>query len=139
MRFSRSPILFALLAVWLGGCRKQKPPPSIDALSAALERTASQTLTAPPLANERVTLTVKPEQIDARVVEVFKAASAAGGAAIRSVNAQGQVLILATIPENNADAFEAAIRTESSAMAKPTLSSRLIEVLMVFPTPSPHP
>ena len=123
----------------LGGCHQRKPPPSIDGLTAALERSAEQTLAAPTLANEQVILPAKPGKIDAQAAEVLAAASAAGGAAIRSLNAQGQVSILATIPENNADAFKAALRDEKAAMDKPSSSTRLIEVLIENPAGSPTP
>jgi len=130
------------LAVALAGCQKPKPPPSIDGLTSALERTAEQTLAAPSLANEQVVVRAAPGQIDAQVAEVLSAASASGGVAIRSLNAQGQVSILATIPENNVAAFKAAVRHEkapASSPGGPTQITRLIEVLLVNAAASPTP
>ena len=132
------PIAVAL-AGCLAGCHQQKPPPSIDGLSAALERSAEQTLTAPTLANEQVILPARPGKADAQAAEVLRAASAAGGAAVRSIDAQGQVSILATIPENNAAAFKAALRYEKVPMEKPSPSTRLIEVLIENGAASPTP
>lgn len=126
--------LFAVVA--LVGCHKPTPPPSIDGLTAALERTAEQTLSAPSLANEQIILRARPGQIDAQAAEVLRAAAAAGGAAIRSVDARGRVSILATIPEGNAEAFKAALRHEKAPAAEvsqpspPSHSTRLIEVLI---------
>ena len=138
MRISRSMLFSSLLLGCLAGCHKPKPVPSIDALSAALQRSADKALAAPPLASEQLILSAKPDQIDPLAAEVLHAASAAGGAGIRSVNLQGQVSILATIPENNADAFKAALLHESSPMAAPSsTSSRLIEVLIENATPTP--
>lgn len=132
--------LAALLAACLAGCHQEKPPPSIDVLDAALRRSAEQTLPAPTLASEQVSLSVPPAQADARAAEIIEAASAAGGAAIRSPEAGGRTSILATIPENNVDAFKAATRHEKAAMEKPFASTRLIEVLLENqPVPSPSP
>jgi hypothetical protein len=85
------------VAFCLTGCHQQKPPPSIDGLSAALER---------------------------------------------SLNAQGQVSIIATIPENNIEAFKAALRHEKAPLEKPSSSTRLIEILInnsATPTSNPSP
>jgi hypothetical protein len=131
--------LVLITAVSLAACHKQKPPPSIDGLTAALERSAEQTLTAPALANEQVIIPLKPGKVDAQAAEVVQAASDAGGVAIRSVNARGQVSILATIPENNADAVKAALRKEKPPMNKPAATTRLIEVLIENTAPSPTP
>ena len=135
--------IFAVIA--LAGCHKRTPPPSIDGLTSALERTAEQTLAAPSLANEQVMLRARPGQIDARAAEVLRAASAAGGAAIRSLDSRGRVSILATIPEANAEGFKAALRHEQAPApaqdaSPPSTPSRLIEVLIenaaaVSPTP----
>jgi hypothetical protein len=62
--------------------------------------------------------------------------------AIRSLNAQGQVSILATIPQNNVEAFKAAVRHEkapASSPGGPTQITRLIEVLLVNAAASPTP
>ena len=115
------------------------PAPSIDGLSAALERSAEQTLGAPSLANEQIDLAAKPGQIDAQAAEVLQAASAAGGVGIRSLNAQGQVSIIATIPENNLDAFKARLRHAKAPLEKPSSSTRLIEILIENATPTPSP
>ncbi len=131
--------LSAALAGCLTGCHGRKPPPSIDGLNEALERSAEKTLAAPTLANEQVIVPAKPGGVDARAAEVLSEASAAGGAGIRSSDAQGRVSILATIPDNNADAFKAALRHEIFSMDKPSGTSRLIEVLVETPTASPSP
>jgi hypothetical protein len=132
------PVAVAL-AGGIAGCHKQKPPPSIDGLTDALERSAEKTLPAPSLASEQIILPARPGQTDAQASEVLQAAAAAGGAAIRSLNGQGQISILATIPENNADAFKAALRHEKAPMDSPSPSSSLIEVLIENPSPSPTP
>lgn len=134
--------LFTLAALGecLAGCHKEKPTPSLDAVSAALEHAAEQTLTAPSLSNEQVILPAKPGQIETLAGDVIHAASAAGGAALQSLNAQGQVSILATIPDNNADAFKAALRNEKIPLQPPSTTTRLIEVLIENPaSPSPTP
>jgi hypothetical protein len=86
-----------------------------------------------------VIVTARAGAVDAQASEVLEAASAAGGAAIRSLDARRQVSILATIPENNADAFKAALRHEKSPMEKPSSSTRLIEVLIENAAASPTP
>lgn len=127
------------MALLLAGCHKQKPPPSIEGLTAALEKTAEQSIAAPSLANEQITLPAPAGQADAAAASVVEAAAAAGGAAIRSTSAQGQFSVLVTLPENNAEAFKAALRHEKAAMAKPSASSRLIEVLIITSAASPTP
>jgi hypothetical protein len=123
-------LLGGCLLVSLSGCHKQKPAPSIDGLAAALERSAEKTLAAPSLAGEQVVLTAQSGQIDTLAGQVVQAASAAGGAALRSLNAQGQLSILATIPDNNAEAFKAALRHLKVPMEKPSTSNTLIEVFI---------
>ena len=131
---------FAVVLVGcLTGCHKRKPTPSMDGLTAALERSAEQTLAAPSLANEKVVLSARPGEADAQAAEVLQAARSAGGVAIRSLDAQGEVSILATIPENNAEAFKATLRHEKAGMEKASSSSRLIEVLIKTPATSPTP
>jgi hypothetical protein len=144
MRFAspRSLRLAALLAITLAGCpgcHKEKPAPPIDGLSDALNRAAEKALAPPSLANEQILLPARPGQLDAQASEIIAAASAAGGVAIRSINAQGQTSILATIPENNADAFKAALKHETMAMASPSPSTTLIEVLIENPAASSSP
>jgi hypothetical protein len=61
---------------------------------------------------------------------------------LRSLNAQGQVSIIATIPENNIEAFKAALRHEKAPLEKPSSSTRLIEILInnsATPTSNPSP
>jgi hypothetical protein len=138
----RLPVAVLLAGSLLGslaGCHKPKPPPSIDDLSAALERSAEQSLPAPTLASEQVILPAQPGPADAQTAAVIQAASAAGGVAIRTLNPQGQPSILATIPENNADAFKALLRHEKPSMESPSSSTRLIEILIEKTAPSPSP
>jgi len=142
--YAAKPLLcFAVVPViLLAGCHKRNPPPSIDGLTAVLQRTADQTLVAPSLTNDQVILPAMPDHTDAQAGEILHAASVAGGVAIRSVNAQGQISILATIPENNAEAFKAAVRHDKpppAADASPSSSTRLIEVLIENATASPSP
>ncbi len=132
--------LAAALAGCLSGCHKsQPPPPSIDGLTQALQKTAEKTLVVPSLANEQVVLTVKPADTDAEAAMVLKAASDAGGAGLRSVDAQGRVSILATIPDNNADAFKAALHNVKVTMNKPSTQPNLIEILIENASASPSP
>jgi len=126
----------ALLAGGAAGCRKQKPPPSIEGLSAALERSAEKTLEAQPLAGEQIVVAAKPGEINARAGEVIASATEAGGVGIRSQTGPGEASILATIPENNAEAFEAALRHDKMPMQKPSPGTRLIEVLIGNPAPA---
>jgi hypothetical protein len=138
----RLPLAAALAGCFVGslaGCREKKPTPSIDGLSAALERSAEQTMPAPTLAGEQIALPVPPSLAEARAAEVIQAASTAGGVAIRSLNAQGQISILATIPENNAESFRSLLRHEQPPMNSPSPSTRLIEILIENPVPSPTP
>lgn len=137
---------FMVLAVtvpllgWLGGCHRQKPPPSIDGLSEALERSAEKTLGAPSLADEQIIVAAKPGETDAQTAEIRRVFADAGGTAVSSVNAQGQISILADIPEVNVAAFKAALRHEPAAMRKgPALPARLIEVLLENTPASPTP
>jgi hypothetical protein len=142
MRFAplRSLPLAAALAIpILSGCHQAKPAPPIDGLTDALNRAAEKALAAPSLASEQIILPARPGQLDAQASEVIAAASAAGGAAIRSVNPQGQTSILATIPENNADSFKAILRHETASMSPPSSSTTLIEVLIENAAASPSP
>jgi uncharacterized protein with PIN domain len=132
-------LLPALIVASLAGCHKPKPPPSINALTDALERSAEKDLPAPSLANEQIILPARPGHIGAQAVDVLKAATAAGGVAISSTDAQARVSILATVPENNADAFKAALRHEQAPMQSPASATTLIEVLIENATPSPTP
>jgi len=136
------PLAAALAIIFvspLAGCRKEKPAPPIDGLTDALNRAAEKALAAPSLANEQIVLQARPGQLDAQASEIIAAASAAGGVAIRSVNPGGQTSILATIPENNADAFKAALRHEAAPMSSPSPSTTLIEVLIENAAASPSP
>jgi len=143
MRFAQFRILPVALAgcaaACLCGCNKPKPAPSIDELSAALQQSADKALAAPSLANEQVILAAQPGKIDAQAAEVIESATAAGGVGLRSLNAQGQVSILATIPENNAEAFKAALQHQKTPMNTPSPTTTLIEVLIATPAASPTP
>ena len=135
------PILLPIAALTpcLSGCHKDKPPPSIDGLQQSLEQSAEQAISPAPLANEQVILPAQPGMTDAQAADVLKAAVAAGGAGLRSLNAQGQISILATIPDNNAGAFKAALHHQPATMQPPSSSTSLIEVLILPPSPSPTP
>jgi hypothetical protein len=128
-------------ALALAGCHRQKPPPSIDGLSAALERSAEKALAAPSLADEQIVLDARPGQRDARVAEVQRACAAAGATALTSTNAAGQVSMLAAIPEVNVDAFKAALQHQPATMqTQHATSTRLIEVVIEnAASPSPAP
>jgi hypothetical protein len=143
MSFPAAIALATCVAGCLAGCHKPKPTPSIDGLTDALNRTAEKELAAPSLANEQIFLTATPGQIDTQASQVLDAALAAGGVGIRSVDDKGRVSILATIPENNTDAFKATIRHEKSPMNSPAPTTTLIEILIQSsalpkPQPSPH-
>jgi len=136
--FRKLPIAVALAAS-VAGCHRQTATPSIDDLTNALEQTAEKTLPAPSLTNEQIILPAQSGNTNAQASDVIAAATAAGGVAIRSVNAQGQLSILATIPENNAQAFKAALRHEKPPMDSPAPTTTLIEILIENPAPSPSP
>ena len=136
--FPLLPLALGLAAGGLAGCHR-KPPPSIDGLTDALERSAEKEMPAPSLASEQVILPVRPGQTDAQVSEVLQEATAAGGAALRSTDASGRLSILATLPDNNADAFKAALRHEPSLMHPPSTTTCLIEILFQPPNASPTP
>lgn len=140
-RLRPRPAFFSLpLALCLAGCHHaSSPPPAINNLTDVLENSAEKSISPAPLANEQVILTTEPGQVEVEAAMVLKAATAAGGVGIRSVNDQGQVSIIATIPDNNAGAFKAALRDETLPMQSPSPSTSLIEVLIVPPTPSPTP
>ena len=133
------PITVLVVAAAVVGCHKKAPPPSLDGLKAALQRSAEQALPAPVLSNEQVILPAKAGQSDAQAAEIVGAATAAGGAAVRSINGQGHVSMLASIPENNAEAFKAALRHEKATMATPSGTTRLIEVVIESTSASPTP
>ncbi len=137
MRIARITVLVASIALAGGlgtcvvGCHKRKPAPSIDGLSAALERSAEKALAAPSLADEQILVAARPGQTEAQKAEISGDFAAAGGTAVSSVNAEGQVSIFADVPEVNVAAFKAALRHEPGVMRKgPALPSRLIEVLI---------
>jgi hypothetical protein len=121
-----------LFPVVLAGCHKQKPAPSIDELSAALRRSAEQSFPTPSLADQQVILHAKPGQVEGEAGAVLAEVSAAGGQAIRGKDAPGQVSIFATVPEINADALIAALRSnEKRTWEKPASSSaRVIDIFI---------
>jgi hypothetical protein len=146
MAMPKFPHCAAFLAVCIAllapACRKQKPPPSIDGLSDALERSAVKSLPDPSLANEQLVIRVKPGQSNSLTPDILAAATAAGGVAIPSHDSQGHASILATVPLNNVDAFKAAVRHEKSTMLTPASQTQLIEVVIDDTppsTPSPSP
>ncbi|HEX4084767.1 MAG TPA: hypothetical protein VHY22_07650 [Chthoniobacteraceae bacterium] len=139
------PALLLLLALPCGaGCHKReqpaaKPLPSIDGLTEVLKHTAEQTLAAPSLASDQVILTAGKADTEATVEAVLKGVSDAGGVGIRSTNSQGYVSILATVPENNAEAFKAALHHVKVSLDVPSKETRLVEIVIEPPTPSPTP
>jgi len=123
----------------LTGCQRQKPAPSIDSLSAVLEKAAETTLPAPTLADEQIVLHAKPGQAAAQVAEVSRAFSAAGAVAITSSNGLGGISIIAEIPTANIAPFKAMLRHEKADTEKGSSPTSLIEVLIDTTTPSPTP
>jgi hypothetical protein len=132
---------FALFAAGcLAGCHKAKPAPSIDGLSEALDRSAEKELPAPSLADEQIIVPAKPGQIDAQTAEIVHTFAGAGASAVSSVDGQGRVSIMGSVPENEVDAFKAALRHEKAAPPpSPSTSTRLIEVLIESVAASPSP
>jgi hypothetical protein len=133
------------LAGVLSGCHKAehaKPPPSIEGVSAALQRTAAQALNAPPLAGEQIFLTVQPADMESEAAAVSRAAADAGGAALSSPQTSGSISILASIPANNVEAFKAVLHKVHALMDKPSGSTRLVEVVLapaaVSSSPTPQ-
>jgi len=97
-------------------------------LTDALQHSAEKNLPAPSLANEQIILSASDGS--AQPSDILAAASAAGGAGIPGADDKGEVSILATIPENNAAAFKAALRHEKAPMSTPSTSTTLIEVII---------
>lgn len=127
-----------LLASGLAGCHKEKPAPSIDDLSAALERSAEKALPAPSLVDAQIEVTAKPEETAARTAEIEHLFEAAGGSGIASVDAEGRTSVLGTIPGDNLAAFKALLRHENATLpSKPGGTSLTVEVLITNPTPAP--
>jgi hypothetical protein len=134
MRTAPFLVLTASFALTGGfaACQKQKPPPSIDGLSEALERSAEKALGAPSLADEQMTVTAKPGQVEARTAEIKQDFSTAGGTGVSSVNARGEVSVFGSIPAINLAAFKALVRHEKASMQPgPESPSCMIEVLIV--------
>jgi hypothetical protein len=122
------------------GCHKATPPPSIDGLSTALEKTAEQALPAPSLADEQIIVPARPGQADAQTAEILQLFADAGSTAVSSVNPQGRISILGDVPVVNVDALKAGLQHEKVPMQKgPASPTRLIEVLIEKPAPSPTP
>ena len=134
-------VVAVALAGCLGGCHKQKPPPSVDGLTAALERSAEQTIPTPSLADEQIILPARPGETDAQTTEIVNTFAAAGATAVSRRDDKGQVAsIMANVPEINVDAFKAALRHEKVTMQNgPSSPTRLIEVLIEYPAASPTP
>jgi hypothetical protein len=126
--------------ITLASCHRQKPAPSIDGLSAALERSAEKSLAAPSLADEQIVIPAKPGQTAAQTSEIERSFTLAGGTALTSTNTQGQISILGDVPEVNVGSLKAMLRHEQTAIqSAPASPARLIEVLVVKPAPSPTP
>ena len=130
-----------MLAAWLlGACQKPKPAPSIDDLSAALQRSADQAIAAPSLVDAQIVVQPRTGQLAAQTAEIEHFFSEAGGTGLASVNAAGQTSILGSIPADNLDAFKALLRHEKAGLdlvyKPPTV---LVEVLIDTPHPAPSP
>ena len=132
----------------LAACHKQNPPPSIDGLSAALERSADKTLAVPSLDDDQFIVPARPGQTDAQTREIERLVAAAGGTAVDSVTAQGDISILAQVPQSHVLPFKAALerihgRERGSGPAPvgsgASSSPLLIEVLIQNSFPSPTP
>jgi len=163
MALTKFPTVAALLGLCQLGlgaaCQKQpppKPPPSIDGLTDALERTADKNLAVPSLANQTLVVPEKSGLRDVQMACILDAAKAAGGAAI-----PGDDKILATIPRSNVESFMALVRSESvipangmnafrlaadrqmnsaiPQMQNPASVNELIDVVVQSPTHSPTP
>lgn len=138
MRIVRIMAVAVALSSGFAGCHERKPPPSIDALSAALERSAANTLTAPSLADEQIIVPAMAGQSGAQTAEIERVFAAAGGTAVSSVTADGRISILAQVPEINVGPLKAALRHEPAVMQKgPPTPTRMIEVL-IDTTPASH-
>lgn len=144
-----APFLAAsLLGGCLPACHRQKPPPSIDGLSAALERSAEKTLGVPSLDDDQFIVPARPGDTDTQTREIKRLVADAGGTAVDSVTAQGEISILAQVPQSHVELFRAALERihgrEHGSEPTPSLSGTdstplLIEVLIENTPPPPNP
>ncbi len=126
----------------LAGCHHpQKAAPSIDDLSAALQRSADQAIAAPSLVDAQIIVPPRPGELAAQTKEIEQLFTDAGGTGLDSINAKGQTSILGTIPAFNLGPFKARLNHQNAAMAPggPPAPPCTIEVLIDTPHPSPSP
>jgi hypothetical protein len=138
MRFPRFMVLLGVFA--LSGCHKQKPAPSIDGLTDALQRSAEKALSVPSLADEQIVVTATAGSAGSETPEIEHIIATAGATAVSSQDDQGRTSIMAEVPTVNVDALKAALRRQKATMEPgPYTSTRLIEVLIENATPTPTP
>jgi hypothetical protein len=127
-----------VVAGCMAGCQKQKPAPSIQGLSDALQMSAEKAIPVPSLADEQIIIPDRPGIEDTPEVEHLFAT--AGATAVSSIDSQGRVSIMGDVPEVNVEALKAALRHERATMEPgPYTSTRLIEVLIENTAASPSP
>jgi hypothetical protein len=150
MRIAPFTILAASVSVagCLAACHRQKPPPSINGLSAALERSADKTLALPSLDDDQFIVPARPGQTGDQTREIEALVNRAGGTALDSTTPQGDISILAQVPQNRVLLFRSALERihgrELGAEPVPLVSGTgssplLIEVLIENTSPSPSP
>jgi hypothetical protein len=150
MRIAPFTILAASVSVagCLAACHKQKPPPSIDGLSAALERSADKTFAAPSLNDDQFIVPARPGQTAGQTRAIETLVTSAGGTAVDSTTPQGDISILAQIPQDRLlpvrTALERIHAREQGPQPVPSSSGAastplLIEVLIENTSPSPSP
>ena len=110
--------------------RQARPAPNIDALKAALEKSAEKTLAAPGVANEKIELSIEPAQMGEESERIADAALQSGGSAVKSY-APGRVDVLARIPREHVAQFRELV-TGSKSAASPESSepNLLIDVVI---------
>jgi hypothetical protein len=116
--------------------------PNIDGLKGVLERSASNTLSAPEVTNEKLTVFAAKEGIARKTDEIIRMASDAGGTAMKSTTAEGDPEVLASIPASQAAKFIEAVTGKASQMLVPSVqgAKELIDVIITssaISTPSP--
>ena len=146
MRIARFPALPLAFAFILAACHKepeqQPQAPSIADLSKELQATAQKSIAMPPLTDEQVLLSAPPGGAGPRAEAVIKLAAEAGGIAFSgTASSGGGVSVLASIPANNADAFNASINGKPAPMSSPASSHFTVFQIDIqeqaAPSPSP--
>jgi len=112
-------VILAIACAFFPACRHRKPPavPNIDALTATLKKSAEQTLPAPSLAREQITIDDAPDRVEKRAQQIIDAATKSGGTAVKMTNQDGSISLLAKIPDANSAAFLGAARGESQSIS----------------------